>query len=100
VQSFLTNFATFAWQVIFIPSAVNLVHGPQFPWVQIFLKTFLLRHATVAHWVIFLQVTVNLLLDSQLARILPFSFWRRPVARFRSLRRFLSSMTDITAASS
>jgi hypothetical protein len=66
----------------------------------IFLTVLFLRHATVARPVIFLPATDNLFRDSQLAVILPFGFWRRPAARFRSLRRFLSPLTGITAASS
>jgi hypothetical protein len=69
------------------------LRGPQFSWVPIFLTAFSLRHATIARRVIFLPETVDLLLDSQLARILPFGFRRRPAARFRSLRRFLSPPT-------
>jgi hypothetical protein len=76
------------------------LRGPQFSWVPIFLNAFLLRHVTVARWVIFLPATVDLLLDLQLAWILPFGFWRRHAARFRSLRCFLSPPTGITAASS
>jgi hypothetical protein len=74
-----------------IPAAVNTLRGTQFPWARIFLTTFFLRHATVAWRVIFLPAMVNLLLDSQLAWILPFGFWRQPAASFRSLRRFLKS---------
>jgi hypothetical protein len=92
--------ATFAQRVVLIPEAANSLRGPQFSWVPIFLTAFFLRHATVARRVIFLPATVNLLLDSQLAWILPFGFWRRPAARFRFLRRFLSPPTGITAASS
>jgi hypothetical protein len=50
VQSFLTKFSlrysTLAWRVIIIPAAVNVLRGPQFLWVTIFLRTFILRHST------------------------------------------------------
>jgi hypothetical protein len=59
-----------------------------------------LLHATVAWRVIFLPATISLLLDSQFARILLSGFWRRPAARYQSLRHFLSPLTGITAASS
>jgi hypothetical protein len=46
------------WRVIFLPAA-NSRRGPQFPWVKIFLKTFLLGHATVARQDTFLQAASN-----------------------------------------
>jgi hypothetical protein len=61
--------------------------------------TFSLRHATLAQWVILLPATVSLFWDPQYPRVLSFGFWRRPAARFRSLRRFLSPPTGSTAAS-
>jgi hypothetical protein len=83
-----------------VTSYMCFLRGPLFPWITILLKTRLLRHATVRRRVIFLPATINLLHDSQVAWILLFGFWRRPAARFRSLRRFLSPPIGITAASS
>jgi hypothetical protein len=98
VQTFLTtpllSHAIPAQRIILIRVAVNSLRGPQFSWGAIFLMALFLRHATVARRVIFLSATV-----SQLARILPFGSWQLPAARFRSLWRFLSPPTVITAAS-
>jgi hypothetical protein len=77
VQSFLTKFslrhATIAWRVIFIPAALNLLCGPQFPWVPIFLMAFFLCHATVAQLDTYLQVAANFFPDPKSLRIS--SFW-------------------------
>jgi hypothetical protein len=45
VTKFPLRRATPARRVIFLPAA-NSFRGPQFPWVRIFLKTFLLCHVT------------------------------------------------------
>jgi hypothetical protein len=89
--------ATYAQRDIFLQAAHSF-RGPQFPWVPIFPKRFLFHHATLARRDAFLLAAFKPFWDSQLAWILPFGFWRRPAARFRSLRRFLSPPTGITAA--
>jgi hypothetical protein len=99
-MEFLSRHATSACRVVFIPAAVNLLGSPQFYWVPIFLKIFLLRHATFQGSSSSCRRKVNLLLDSLLAWILPFGFWRRPAAKFRCLLRFLSPPIGITAACS
>jgi hypothetical protein len=68
VEYLLTKFpsrrATPARRVMFLPAA-NSCRGPQFAWVQNFLKMVLLRHATVARRDTFLQAAASFIRDPQ-----------------------------------
>jgi hypothetical protein len=92
--------ATFVLRIILLPAAANSLRSPQFPWVRIFLKTFLLLHATLARRDTFLQAAANFLRDPQSPRVSSFGSPRRPTASFRPLCRFFRPLTGFTMASS
>jgi hypothetical protein len=87
-------------QRVTFPAAVTSFRGPQFPWVQDFLKTFLLRHATVARRGPFLQAAASFFRDPQSPRVSSFGSPRRPATCFRQLCRLFRPLTRITATSS
>jgi hypothetical protein len=80
--------------VILIPAAWD----PQFPWVRIFLMTFLLRHATLSSRDTFLQAAANFLRDQQSPRVSSFGSPRRPAASFRPPCRFFCPLTGFPTA--
>jgi hypothetical protein len=86
--------------VILLPAGANSFRGPQFPWVWIFLKMFLLRLATAARRDTFLQAAANFLREPQTPRVSSFGSPRRPAARCWPLCRFFIVPEDITTASS
>jgi hypothetical protein len=85
--------------VTFFLDAVTSFCGPQFPWVQDFLKTFLLRHATVAGRDAFLYAAGSFFRDPQSPRLSSFGSPRRPADYFRPLCRHYLPLTGITTAS-
>jgi hypothetical protein len=87
-RSFVTaslKLCTLAQRVIFLPAAANSFRSPQFPWVRIFLKTFLLRLATAVRRDTFLQEAANFLLDPHFPQASSFGSPRHPRARCRPL---------------
>jgi hypothetical protein len=91
---------TFVLWVILLLAAANSFCGPQFPWVRIFLKTFLLHCVPAARRDIFLQTAANFLWDPQSPRVSSFGSPRRPTARCWPLCRFFIVPKDLTVASS
>jgi hypothetical protein len=91
---------TFVLWVILLPAAANSFHDPQFLWVQIFLKTFLLCHATAAQQDAFLQAAANFLQDPQSPRVSSCGSLHHPMARCRPMCRLFIVPEDFTAASS
>jgi hypothetical protein len=83
-----------------VHATANSFHDSRLAWIQIFLMRFLFRHATFARRDTFLQAAADFLLDPLFPRVLSLIFWRRSAAILQNLRRFLSSPTGITAASS
>jgi hypothetical protein len=79
---------------------VSFLHGPQFSWVLIFLKSLPFFHAIPAWWDILLPAVVTLFRNPQYPWALSFGFWQCAAASFWTPCHFLSSPTGITAASS
>jgi hypothetical protein len=92
--------ANFAQRVVLISAAANSLRGPQFPWVPIFLKRFLLRHATVAQLDTFLQVAANFSPDPQSLWVSSFGSPHHLAASFLPLCGFFHPLTNFTTASS
>jgi hypothetical protein len=89
-----------AHRVAFLPPAVTSFRGPQFPWVQDFLKMFLLRHATVARRDAFQQEAASFFRDPQSPQVSSFGSPRRPAVCFRPPFRLFRPLTRFTTASS
>jgi hypothetical protein len=87
LQSNFLRRSTFVLWVI-LPAATISFRGPQFPWIRIFQKTFILRRATAALRDTFLQLASNVLRDPQSPRVSSFGSPRLPAARYRPLCRF------------
>jgi hypothetical protein len=92
--------ASLARRVTIIPAAPNSCCSPQFPWVRISLKMFLLHHATVARRDTFLQAATQIPWDPQSPRVGFFGVTLLPAAICRSLCRFFVIPEDFTAAAS
>jgi hypothetical protein len=76
-----------AERVTFLPAEVISFHGPQFPWVQDFLKT-------AGHF------SAKFIRDPQFPRVSSFDSPRRPAACFLPLFRFFRPSVGFTTASS
>jgi hypothetical protein len=85
---------------ILIQAVVNLLRGPHFPWVRIFLTTFFLRHATPVQQDIFLQAAANYLPDPQFPRVSSIGSPRCTAASARPLCCFFRPSAGFTMASS